>query len=119
MSSEQKIKFIFRQIEETTIELTPSQVNQILADYVGEQTDGEEITPEQRKSFNKSIYQLLNRQDQTIVLRQASESTYKLDFDFSDYDNSVSWFDDIAEWFMSKTTKSKITKSKKKNIQSK
>lgn len=101
MSSEQKIKFVFRQIQEDIVELTPSELQTILSDYAEENLDDEKLSKNQQTNINKKILQLLSRKDQTIVLRKETESTYRQSFDMSDYiHDSCSWFDDITEYFM-------------------
>lgn len=108
MSSEQKIKFVFRQIQEDIVEVTPSELQTILSDYAQENLDDEKLSKDQQTNINKKIYQLLSRKDQTIVLRKETESTYRQNFDMYHYlHDSCSWFEDITEFFMGQADKQK------------
>ena len=105
MSSEQKIKFIFRQTMEDIVELTPTEITELMTNR-----NEDDLDKDQTKQLVKTISQLMSRQNQTIVLRQANQ--YKNTEYYNATDDNL-WLDDVADFLSDKINKTTPSKPKK------
>ena len=101
MSSEQKIKFVFRLMRQETVVLTKIEVLEMMRQYHEREEGTETLTPEQFKLYSDAADQLLNRKESTIKLRDDKKPTYFETFRFE----SDVWLDELETFFTDRLAK--------------
>ncbi len=108
MSSEQKIKFLFRLTKQETVEMTKMEVVEMMRRFHSREDGIETLTPEQHRIYSDAADQLLHRKDSTIKLRDDKKPTYFETFHFEtvvDWRGTNVWLDELETFFTGRLAK--------------